>query len=428
MSEQAQLRAIKELHKEAILARPNVVGVGTGYKVRGKRTTAELCIVAMVRQKIPEAALTPEALVPRGLDGATTDVIQVGDLRALQARTDRWRPAPPGVSIGHYLVTAGTFGCVVRDRATGARLILSNNHVLANSNSANLGDPIVQPGTVDDGRVEADTIAHLERFCRIDFGTAPPVCPVAIGVANLANAVARLLGSKHRFQVLQSDPTAVNLVDAAVARPLDDADIVSEILDIGTVQATAPAVLGMSVRKSGRTTEFTTGTITVLNATVNVSYGVGQVARFENQIVTTPMSQGGDSGSLLVAGDALHAVGLLFAGSDQATIHNPIQAVLDCLEVDIAGSQTTWVDRQVALEKAQAVARAHEEELMSKPNVVGIGTGLRQKDGKPTGQVALVVMVRRKVPPSQLSSREAIPAQIEGVPVDVQEVGDIRAQ
>jgi len=184
----------------------------------------------------------------------------------------------------------------------------------------------------------------------------------------------------------------------------------------------------MSVRKSGRTTEFTTGTITVLNATVNVSYGVGQVARFENQIVTTPMSQGGDSGSLLVAGDALHAVGLLFAGSDQATIHNPIQAVLDCLEVDIAGSQTTWVDRQVALEKAQAVARAHEEELMSKPNVVGIGTGLRQKDGKPTGQVALVVMVRRKVPPSQLSSREAIPAQIEGVPVDVQEVGDIRAQ
>jgi hypothetical protein len=37
----------------------------------------------------------------------------------------------------------------------------------------------------------------------------------------------------------------------------------------------------------------------------------------------------------LVAGDALRAVGLLFAGSDQTTIHNPIQAVLDCLEVTI---------------------------------------------------------------------------------------------
>jgi hypothetical protein len=83
----------------------------------------------------------------------------------------------------------------------------------------------------------------------------------------------------------------------------------------------------MSVRKSGRTTGFSTGEIQVLDATVNVSYGTGRVAQFENQIVTDPISQGGDSGSLLVAGDALRAVGLLFAGSDQTTIHNPIQAV-----------------------------------------------------------------------------------------------------
>jgi hypothetical protein len=47
------------------------------------------------------------------------------------------------------------------------------------------------------------------------------------------------------------------------------------------------------------------------------------------------MSQGGDSGSLVVAGDSLQAVGLLFAGSDQSTVINPIQAVLDCLEVDL---------------------------------------------------------------------------------------------
>jgi hypothetical protein len=247
-------------------------------------------------------------------------------------------------------------------------------------------------------------------------------------VANAANALASLLGSKHRFQVLQSDPAAANLVDAAVARPVDDAHILGEILDIGEVDTTAPAILGMSVRKSGRTTEFTTGTITVLNATVSVSYGVGQVARFENQIVTTGMSQGGDSGSLLVAGDALHAVGLLFAGSDQATIHNPIQAVLECLEVDLSGPQTTWVDRQVALEKAQLVAQSHESELMSRPNVVGIGTGLRQKNGKPTGEVAVVVMVKKKLPPSELLPENAIPAQIEGVPVDVQEVGEIKAQ
>jgi len=101
------------------------------------------------------------------------------------------------------------------------------------------------------------------------------------------------------------------------------------------VQGTVAATLGMAVRKSGRTTGFTTGQITLINATVDVSYGSGRVARFENQLVAGPMSQGGDSGSLVVAGDALKAVGLLFAGSNQTTIFSPIQAVLDCLQVTL---------------------------------------------------------------------------------------------
>jgi hypothetical protein len=88
------------------------------------------------------------------------------------------------------------------------------------------------------------------------------------------------------------------------------------------------------VRKSGRTTELTTGQIHVLETTVNIQYG-DQTARFEGQIVTGPMSEPGDSGSLLVASDALLAVGLLFAGSEQATIYNPIQDVLDELEAVI---------------------------------------------------------------------------------------------
>jgi len=68
---------------------------------------------------------------------------------------------------------------------------------------------------------------------------------------------------------------------------------------------------------------------------VNVNYGSGRTARFEDQLVAGAMSQGGDSGSLCVAGDSLQAVGLLYAGSDQTTIFNPIKAVLDCLEVVI---------------------------------------------------------------------------------------------
>ncbi|HUT16307.1 MAG TPA: hypothetical protein VMY98_08695, partial [Anaerolineae bacterium] len=140
------------------------------------------------------------------------------------------------------------------------------------------------------------------------------------------------------------------------------------------------------------------------------------------------MCQGGDSGSLLVAGDSLHAVGLLFAGSDQVTIHNPIQQVLDTLEVSLPAAGGSKADMRAALATARAVRLAYEGELLSKANVVGVGTGMRQKDGKPTGEVALVVMVKKKVPPSQLAPEDVLPTQIEGVRVDVQEVGELQAQ
>lgn len=89
---------------------------------------------------------------------------------------------------------------------------------------------------------------------------------------------------------------------------------------------------------------------------------------------------------------------------------------------------TNKADIQAAFERAQAVKRAYEHELMSKANVVGVGVGLRQRGGQRTKGVALVVMVKQKVPGSQLAPDDVIPSQIEGVPVDVQDVGEIRAQ
>ena len=94
------------------------------------------------------------------------------------------------------------------------------------------------------------------------------------------------------------------------------------------------------------------------------------------------------------------------------------------------GTVLIWREQartQAALEKAQAVKRAHEAELLSKPNVVGVGTGFRHRRGKKTDKVGLVVMVRQKVPRSQMAPGDLIPAQIDGVPVDVQEVGDLKA-
>lgn len=325
----------KEQHKQDLMNLPNVVGVGVGYRTIGGQKTDELSLKVLVVHKLPRAALTIAAMVPKRVDSVETDVIEVGELRAQQTPRDRWRPAPPGVSMGHYQITTGTFGAVVRDRASGAQLILSNNHVLANSNEASPGDPILQPGTADGGTVQNDLIARLERFCPIEFNTEPGTCSLAGTYARLGNWLAKLAGSDHRLEVRVYRPQAVNLVDAAVARPLEADWISAEILGIGPVSGTLPAALGMPVRKSGRTTGLTTGEIIVLDATVTVNYGPGRAASFENQIITTPMSQGGDSGSLLVHAAENKAVGLLYAGSSQSTIHNPIQAVLDCLEVDL---------------------------------------------------------------------------------------------
>jgi len=335
MPGRAEIKRIKDTHKAAILAKPNVVGVGTGYKISKGVRTDEMCLITLVRRKMPVDGLTPQAVIPKQVDGVLTDVVEIGDLVAFQTHTDRWRPAPGGVSIGHYRITAGTFGTIVRDRSTNQRLILSNNHVLANSNDASPGDPILQPGPTDGGTTASDTIAHLERFCQIQFSQEPGSCSIASSFAEVGNAIASLMGSTHRVQTIRANPQATNLADCAVARPINDGDVLDEIMEVGAVSGTVEATLGMAVRKSGRTTGFTTGTVTVLDATVNVSYGPGKVATFDNQVITGPISQGGDSGSLIVAGDSLKAVGLLFAGSEQSTIFNPIQAVLDCLNVTI---------------------------------------------------------------------------------------------
>jgi len=330
-----EISEAKEVSKGNLMAMQNVVGVGVGYQVKGGQQTGEYALVVMVSQKLPLSALAPQAVLPKNVSGVQVDVVEVGELRAFQARTSRWRPAPGGVSIGHYKITAGTLGAVVRDRNSGKRLILSNNHVIANSNDAAAGDMILQPGPADGGSGEADAIAELERFCPIDFGTEPSSCDVADSYARLGNTFASWLGSKHRLNTVKSDPLAMNLVDAALAAPFDDNDVLDEIIDIGNVQGIEEGSLGMSVRKSGRTTSFTTGQVSLIDATVEINYGGSRKARFENQLVTGPMSQGGDSGSLVVAGDSSKAVGLLFAGSAQSTIFNPIQAVVDCLEIDI---------------------------------------------------------------------------------------------
>ncbi|MGD8784050.1 MAG: hypothetical protein PVG75_06415 [Thioalkalispiraceae bacterium] len=321
-------RAVLRASSNELLKKSNVVATGVGYKVTAGKQTDQLCLICSVQKKLPRAQLSEKDLVSPQLQGLPTDVVETGLIRAFQNRTDRFRPAPGGVSIGHYLITAGTLGCLVNKN--GKRMILSNNHVLANSNDANIGDPIYQPGPIDGGSA-ADQIATLEDFVPIDFGEAGSSCSIGNSAAGIANLFAQAVGSKTRLKAVQLQATD-NLVDAAIARPLSDSDVEDSILDIGAIAGVGEASLNMSIQKSGRTTGYTTGVIQQVDVTADVNYGGSKTARFTDQLLAGPMSQGGDSGSAVLDDDN-NLVGLLFAGSETTTIINRIQHVFNLLQV-----------------------------------------------------------------------------------------------
>jgi hypothetical protein len=310
--------------------RGNVLGFGAGVKWKNGRPTGEPALLVLVTHKLEKAQLSTTDLVPAKVQDMQTDVLAIGypvagggepTAVAPQTLAKRIRPAEGGYSVGHIKITAGTIATCVYDVLPGGTAsppasgigippryyILSNNHVLANSNDASLGDPILQPGPFDGGTDPADRIARLSRFIPITFN--PPV-PLA----------------QHN-----------NLVDAAVAEGAFH-DLDREIYWTGYVRGWRPkanVTVGTVVQKTGRTTNYTIGRITTINATVDVGYGGGRVARFREQIITTNMSAGGDSGSLVTTLDDV-AVGLLFAGSSVATILNQIENVRSLLRVEVA--------------------------------------------------------------------------------------------
>jgi hypothetical protein len=315
-----KIRQVKDKNIDSLLKKANVVGAGIGRRIKGGQLTEELCLKIYVEKKMAKSQLSSKNLVQEEIKGVKTDIVGVGKIRFFQCnQKTRKRPAVGGDSCGscHSLrygyIMAGTLGCVVIDNTDGKRCILSNNHVLADMDSdadsrASVGDPLVQQGTMDGGSCTTDRIATLKRW--IPFQTA-------------------------------SD----NLVDAAIGEITTDSDVNNEIgCDIGQVNGirdlVADDIDSLQVQKCGRTTCHTTGTVIDIDATVDVGYEVltdtgieARTFRFIHQILTTSMSDSGDSGSLIMDMDR-RAVGLLFAGSDVITIANPIQTVFDELDIE----------------------------------------------------------------------------------------------
>ncbi len=326
----SSVREVLKNARESLSGNPYVVATGVGYKMVGGKKSPDLSIVCSVKEKWPTSKLRKKDIIASSIDGIPTDIIQTGIIRAL-ARTDRIRPAPGGVSIGHVNITAGTLGCVVVKN--NELYILSNNHVLANSNDGQIGDHIIQPGAYDGGSYPGDHIADLSQFVTINFFNTPGDCSIASGIAAVLNGLAKLINSGTRLRPV-SIKAVDNLVDAAIAKPVNAGDVSREILEIGSIQGNIPGELGMAIKKSGRTTGLTTGEIIQVDVTANVSYGDNKMAVFSDQLMAGAMSQGGDSGSAVLTMNN-QLTGLLFAGSDTTTIINRIENVFTALGVSL---------------------------------------------------------------------------------------------
>ncbi len=308
----AELVAIKERVEDRFLGQPGVTGIDVGYKVVGGEQTDEVAIRVHVEEKRTDVPKSQK--VPKTIDGVVTDVLERKyelqvvrtplDVSAL-ADTTHYSTLEGGISMGPSRVIggyvySGTLGAIVTDGASGDKAALTNFHVACVDDGWSVGDRQVQPSRGDTGVPPGD-----------EFG-----------------AILRAVLSSH--------------VDGAVVSIDAGRSTSSTIVDIGTVNGTTTATLGMAVRKRGRTTGLTYGSVDGLALSVSVDYGdglgvhvlTGQVSITTDTTKNPVFSDHGDSGSVIV--DSTGAVvALLFAGAGTNTVGNPITDVLSELNISI---------------------------------------------------------------------------------------------
>lgn len=323
-----RIRPVKQNVEDDLIARSGVVAVDIGEKVTDGEVTGEPAILVFVEHKRPLDEVPEDERIPAAINGVRTDVVEMqielqtplvkvdddivaqldpGSYRPLRGGTsmgpDRsfWLE-PPEVPVAGNYRSVGTLGAFVTDRASGARMALTNFHVAAVDTAWSVGDVMVQPGHPDGA---------------------------GVGFGRLSRAV-----------LSENVDGAVVAVDAGVGSECD-------VVDIGRITGSRAAAIGMAVRKRGRTTNLTASTVASVDATVSVPYGDGLGTRtLRNQIrINRPaagprFSDRGDSGSVIVDDDE-RVVGLLFAGAvdGSTTFANPIAAVLNELGVDLCVQQ-----------------------------------------------------------------------------------------
>jgi hypothetical protein len=314
---QAAIR-VQNAHTSRLMAIPGVVGTAITADSKGQPAI-------MIMTETPMGARLPAVL-----DGYTVIEEVTGKIKALRTTSTVSHTAkqtPPiqlgtsggsAIDLANGYCCSGTLGSLVQKG--GAQYILSNSHVLCgdvvaggNGKVAAIGDDITQPGLID---------------------------------ANCSSATTNLVADLSSLSTTYP-PTSTPNVDCAIAQVRSGmVRTDGAILEIGTISAsTVAAYVGQLVKKSGRTTGLTRSKVTAINATVTVGYetecaGTSYSKTYTGQVVCgKKFIDAGDSGSLMVEDVTTNprAVGLLFAGSSQTAIANPIGAVLSQLGATMVG-------------------------------------------------------------------------------------------
>jgi hypothetical protein len=311
----------------------------------------------------------------------------------------------------------GTLGSLLQ--RNGTFYILSNNHVLARSDSASIGDAITQPDLID---------------------------------ANCSTVGTTTVGNLTQYVNLEATGTNV---DAAIAQIVTGTvDTTGSILSLGsTATGSTPdagpphagngiaANVGEAVAKSGRSSSLTCSTVDAIQIQTSVSYqkgcntGVQFSVKYTGQVSVAggTFSAAGDSGSLIVDQNTADPVALLYGGSDTDTVGNPVADVLSALQdsqgnrpafvgsasthsvigctlaanaVKTAQAQTIAAISSAQLVQAQHARDMYAPELLSNSYIQAIGVGASIDH---PGEPAVIVVVN----PTQVPM--AIPAQLEGI-------------
>lgn len=285
---------------EYFLSKKNVVGIGFGYKITKGFRTCRKCIQVFVIKKVPVFRLLDNDIIPPNFNGIPTDVIETGIFTACFLR-EKIRPVLGGYSISAAEnLNNGTAGCLVS--GGNKKFILSTNHVLAEENVLPLGSPIVQPSYEYGGRGLSSIIGTLNKYIPLRF----------------------IEGASH----------PINLSDAAIGI-LNPSNILSpKMALIGNITCVKNAKLNDAVKKVGSTSELTEGIVTSVTGTIIVDFQATRRCIFQDIIITTRMSELGDSGSILL-NKSNCALGILFSQAANNSTYCNLNTALDQLGVHL---------------------------------------------------------------------------------------------